>query len=147
MTINANAALLLSLYIAVADEQGIERSKLRGTTQNDVLKEYLSRGTYILPPDPSLRIISDVITFTFKEMPNWNPINVCPYHLVEVGATPEQELAFGLSIAVAYLDKVQSSKTLTDEEFENVVGRISFFVNSGIKFITEMCKMLSLIHI
>ena len=147
MTINATAAWLLSLYIAVADEQGIERSKLRGTTQNDVLKEYLSRGTYILPPDPSLRIISDVITFTFKEMPDWNPINVCPYHLVEVGATPEQELAFGLSIAVAYLDKVQSSRTLTDEEFENVVGRISFFVNSGIKFITEMCKMRAFVSL
>ena len=147
MTINATAAWLLSLYIAVADEQGIDRSSLRGTTQNDVLKEYLSRGTYILPPDPSLRIISDVITFTFKEMPNWNPINVCPYHLVEVGATPEQELAFGLSIAVAYLDKVQSSKTLTEEEFENVVGRISFFVNSGIKFITEMCKMRAFVSL
>ena len=141
MTINATAAWLLSLYIAVADEHGIDRNLLRGTTQNDVLKEYLSRGTYIFPPEPSLKIISDVITFTFKEMPNWNPINVCPYHLVEVGATPEQELAFGLSIAVAYLDKVKDSKVLTDQEFENVVGRISFFVNSNIKFITEMCKM------
>ena len=116
MTINATAAWLLSLYVAVADEQGIDRNKLRGTTQNDVLKEYLSRGTYILPPDSSLKIISDVITFTFKEMPNWNPINVCPYHLVEVGATPEQELAFGLSIAVAYLDKVKTSNVLSEEE-------------------------------
>ena len=141
MTINATAAWLLSLYIAVADEQGIDRNLLRGTTQNDVLKEYLSRGTYIFPPEPSLKIISDVITFTFREMPNWNPINVCPYHLVEVGATPEQELAFGLSIAIAYLDKVKDSKVLNDQEFENVVGRISFFVNSNIKFITEMCKM------
>ena len=147
MTINATAAWLLSLYVAVADEQGIDRNKLRGTTQNDVLKEYLSRGTYILPPDPSLKIISDVITFTFKEMPNWNPINVCPYHLVEVGATPEQELAFGLSIAVAYLDKVKTSNVLSEEEFENVVGRISFFVNSGIKFITEMCKMRAFVSL
>ena len=147
MTINATAAWLLSMYIAVADEQKIDRSKLRGTIQNDVLKEYLSRGTYIFPPDPSLRIISDVITFTYKELPNWNPINVCPYHLVEVGATPEQELAFGLSIAVAYLDVVKDSGVLSESEFEKVVGRISFFVNSGIRFITEMCKMRAFVSL
>ena len=147
MTINATAAWLLSMYIAVADEQKIDRSKLRGTIQNDVLKEYLSRGTYIFPPDSSLRIISDVITFTYKELPNWNPINVCPYHLVEVGATPEQELAFGLSIAVAYLDVVRDSGVLSESEFEKVVGRISFFVNSGIRFITEMCKMRAFVSL
>jgi len=147
MTINATAAWLLSMYIAVADEQKIDRSKLRGTIQNDVLKEYLSRGTYIFPPDSSLRIISDVITFTYKELPNWNPINVCPYHLVEVGATPEQELAFGLSIAVAYLDVVKDSGVLSESEFEKVVGRISFFVNSGIRFITEMCKMRAFVSL
>ena len=147
MTINATAAWLLSMYIAVADEQKIDRSKLRGTIQNDVLKEYLSRGTYIFPPDSSLRIISDVITFTYKELPNWNPINVCPYHLVEVGATPEQELAFGLSIAVAYLDVVKESGVLSESEFEKVVGRISFFVNSGIRFITEMCKMRAFVSL
>ena len=147
MTINATAAWLLSMYIAVADEQKVDRSNLRGTIQNDVLKEYLSRGTYIFPPESSLRVISDVITFTFKELPKWNPINVCPYHLVEVGATPEQELAFGLSIAVAYLDKVKESEMLTDNEFENVVGRISFFVNSGIRFITEICKMRAFVSL
>ena len=147
MTINATAAWLLSMYIAIADEQNISRDQLRGTIQNDVLKEYLSRGTYVFPPEPSLRIISDVITFTFKELPNWNPINVCPYHLVEVGATPEQELAFGMSIAVAYLDEVKNSQILSDEEFENVVGRISFFVNSGIRFITEMCKMRAFVSL
>ena len=147
MTINATAAWLLSMYIAVADEQKIDRTKLRGTIQNDVLKEYLSRGTYIFPPEPSLRVISDVITFTYKELPNWNPINVCPYHLVEVGATPEQELAFGLSIAVAYLDVVRDSGVLTEDEFEKVVGRISFFVNSGIRFITEMCKMRAFVSL
>ena len=147
MTINATAAWLLSMYIAVADEQKIDRTKLRGTIQNDVLKEYLSRGTYIFPPEPSLRIISDVITYAFKEVPNWNPINVCPYHLVEVGATPEQELAFGLSIAVAYLDVVRESGVLTEDEFEKVVGRISFFVNSGIRFITEMCKMRAFVSL
>jgi (2R)-ethylmalonyl-CoA mutase len=135
------------MYIAVADEQKIDRTKLRGTIQNDVLKEYLSRGTYIFPPEPSLRIISDVITFTYKELPNWNPINVCPYHLVEVGATPEQELAFGLSIAVAYLDVVKDSGVLSEDEFEKVVGRISFFVNSGIQFITEMCKMRAFVSL
>ena len=147
MTINATAAWLLSLYIALADEQGIDRSKLQGTTQNDIIKEYLSRGTHVFPPAPSLRLISDMITYTYKELPKWNPVNICSYHLQEVGAKPVQELAFALSTAVAYLDKVKESDVLSSEEFENVVGRISFFVNSGIKFITEMCKMRAFVDL
>ena len=147
MTINATAAWLLSLYIALADEQGIERNKLQGTTQNDIIKEYLSRGTHVFPPAPSLRLISDMITYTYKELPKWNPVNICSYHLQEVGAKPIQELAFALSTAVAYLDRVKESDVLSSEEFENVVGRISFFVNSGIKFITEMCKMRAFVDL
>ena len=147
MTINATAAWLLSLYIALADEQGIDRSKLQGTTQNDIIKEYLSRGTHVFPPAPSLRLISDMITYTYKELPKWNPVNICSYHLQEVGAKPVQELAFALSTAVAYLDRVKESDVLSSEEFENVVGRISFFVNSGIKFITEMCKMRAFVDL
>ena len=117
MTINATAAWLLSLYIALADEQGIDRSKLQGTTQNDIIKEYLSRGTHIFPPAPSLRLISDMITYTYKELPKWNPVNICSYHLQEVGAKPVQELAFALSTAVAYLDRVKESDVLSSEEF------------------------------
>lgn len=147
MTINATAAWMLSLYIALADEQGIERCKLQGTTQNDIIKEYLSRGTHVFPPAPSLRLISDMITYTYKELPKWNPVNICSYHLQEVGAKPVQELAFALSTAVAYLDRVKESNVLSEEEFENVVGRISFFVNSGIKFITEMCKMRAFVDL
>jgi (2R)-ethylmalonyl-CoA mutase len=147
MTINATAAWLLSLYIALADEQGIDRSKLQGTTQNDIIKEYLSRGTHVFPPAPSLRLISNMITYTYKELPKWNPVNICSYHLQEVGAKPVQELAFALSTAVAYLDRVKESDVLSSEEFENVVGRISFFVNSGIKFITEMCKMRAFVDL
>tara|TARA_B100000035_G_scaffold73248_1_gene60523 strand:- start:487 stop:2442 length:1956 start_codon:yes stop_codon:yes gene_type:complete len=147
MTINATAAWLLSLYIALADEQGIERNKLQGTTQNDIVKEYLSRGTHVFPPAPSLRLISDMITYTYKELPKWNPVNICSYHLQEVGAKPVQELAFALSTAVAYLDRVKEADVLSSEEFENVVGRISFFVNSGIKFITEMCKMRAFVDL
>lgn len=147
MTINATAAWLLSLYIALADEQGIEREKLQGTTQNDIIKEYLSRGTHVFPPAPSLRLISDMITYTYKELPKWNPVNICSYHLQEVGAKPVQELAFALSTAVAYLDRVKEANVLTSDEFENVVGRISFFVNSGIKFITEMCKMRAFVDL
>jgi len=147
MTINATAAWLLSLYIALADEQGIERNKLQGTTQNDIIKEYLSRGTHVFPPAPSLRLISDMITYTYKELPKWNPVNICSYHLQEVGAKPVQELAFALSTAVAYLDRVKEADVLSSEEFENVVGRISFFVNSGIKFITEMCKMRAFVDL
>jgi (2R)-ethylmalonyl-CoA mutase len=147
MTINATAAWLLSLYIALADEQGIERNKLQGTTQNDIIKEYLSRGTHVFPPAPSLRLISDMITYTYKELPKWNPVNICSYHLQEVGAKPVQELAFALSTAVAYLDRVKEADVLSSDEFENVVGRISFFVNSGIKFITEMCKMRAFVDL
>src|ERR1700731_4124550 len=132
---------MLSLYIAVADEQGAPRAKLQGTTQNDIIKEYLSRGTYVFPPAPSMRLIQDTILFTAREMPKWNPMNVCSYHLQEAGATPVQELAFALATAVAVLDKVKASGEVPPEEFGNVVGRISFFVNAGLRFITELCKM------
>ena len=141
MTINAPAAWLLSLYIAAAERQGVARAKLSGTTQNDIIKEYLSRGTYIFPPAPSMRLIADVVSFTYKEVPKWNPINVCSYHLQEAGATPEQELAYALATAIAVLDAVKASGQVPDADFPQVVGRISFFVNAGIRFITEMCKM------
>ena len=147
MTINSTAAWMLSLYIALADEQDVDRKQLQGTTQNDIIKEYLSRGTHVFPPAPSLRLISDMITYTYKELPKWNPVNICSYHLQEVGAKPVQELSFALSTAVAYLDRVKESNILSTEEFENVVGRISFFVNSGIKFITEMCKMRAFVDL
>ncbi len=139
MTINATAAWLLALYIAVADEQGVPREKLQGTTQNDIIKEYLSRGTYVFPPAPSMRLIKDTILFTTREMPKWNPMNVCSYHLQEAGATPQQELAFALATAVAVLDNVKAADAVND--FGEVVGRISFFVNASARFITEMCKM------
>jgi ethylmalonyl-CoA mutase len=139
MTINATAAWLLALYIAVADEQGVARAKLQGTTQNDIIKEYLSRGTYVFPPAPSMRLTKDVILFTTREMPKWNPMNVCSYHLQEAGATPVQELAFALATAIAVLDTVQAANAIDD--FGDVVGRISFFVNAGLRFVTEMCKM------
>jgi (2R)-ethylmalonyl-CoA mutase len=141
MTINATAAWLLALYVALADEQGVARDILQGTTQNDIIKEYLSRGTYVFPPAPSMRLIQDTILFTAREMPKWNPMNVCSYHLQEAGATPVQELAFALATAVAVLDKVKASGEVPDEDFGNVVGRISFFVNAGLRFITELCKM------
>lgn len=141
MTINAPAAWLLSLYIAAAGRQGVERRQLQGTIQNDIIKEYLSRGTYIFPPAPSMRLTSDIIAYTYKEVPKWNPINVCSYHLQEAGATPVQELAFSLATAMAVLDAVKASGQVPDSEFPEVVGRISFFCNAGIKFITEMCKM------
>jgi (2R)-ethylmalonyl-CoA mutase len=139
MTINATAAWLLALYIAVADEEGVPRAKLQGTTQNDIIKEYLSRGTYVFPPAPSMRLIKDTILFTTREMPKWNPMNVCSYHLQEAGATPEQELAFALATAVAVLDTVKAAGGVSD--FGDVVGRISFFVNASTRFIAEMCKM------
>jgi ethylmalonyl-CoA mutase len=139
MTINATAAWLLALYIAVADEQGVARAKLQGTTQNDIIKEYLSRGTYVFPPAPSMRLTKDVILFTTREMPKWNPMNVCSYHLQEAGATPVQELAFALATAIAVLDTVKAANAIDD--FGDVVGRISFFVNAGLRFVTEMCKM------
>jgi ethylmalonyl-CoA mutase len=141
MTINATAAWLLALYIAVADERGAPRKELQGTTQNDIIKEYLSRGTYVFPPAPSMRLIKDVILFTTKELPKWNPMNVCSYHLQEAGATPVQELAFALATAIAVLDTVKASGQVAAAEFGEVVGRISFFVNAGLRFITEMCKM------
>jgi (2R)-ethylmalonyl-CoA mutase len=139
MTINATAAWLLALYIAVADEQGAPRDKLAGTTQNDIIKEYLSRGTYVFPPAPSMRLTKDTILFTTREMPKWNPMNVCSYHLQEAGATPVQELAFALATAIAVLDTVKAANAVKD--FGEVVGRISFFVNAGLRFVTEMCKM------
>ena len=141
MTINATAAWLMALYIAVADEQGAPRSALTGTIQNDIIKEYLSRGTYVFPPAPSMRLIKDVILFTTKEIPKWNPINVCSYHLQEAGATPVQELAFALATAQAVLDTVKASGQVAPEQFGEVVGRISFFVNAGLRFVTEVCKM------
>lgn len=141
MTINATAAWLLSLYIAVADQTDASRLKLTGTIQNDIIKEYLSRGTYVFPPEPSLRLIKDTIVFSTKNVPKWNPTNVCSYHLQEAGATPVQELAYALATAIAVLDTVKASGEVPDEEFSNVVGRISFFVNAGMRFVTEMCKM------
>ncbi|MDS4072973.1 MAG: methylmalonyl-CoA mutase family protein, partial [Defluviicoccus sp.] len=141
MTINAPAAWLLSLYIAAAELQGVSPAKLAGTTQNDIIKEYLSRGTYIFPPAPSMRLIADVVAYTYREVPKWNPINVCSYHLQEAGATPEQELAFALANALAVLDAVKASGQVPPAEFPEVVGRISFFCNAGIRFITELCKM------
>src|SRR5512132_2453423 len=143
MTINATAALLLALYIAVADEQGAPRAKLQGTTQNDIVKEYLSRGTYVFPPAPSMRLIKDTILFTTAELPKWNPMNVCSYHLQEAGATPVQELAYALATAIAVLDTVKASGEVAPHAFGEVVGRISFFVNAGLRFITELCKMHS----
>ncbi len=141
MTINATAAWLLALYVALADEQGVPRAKLQGTTQNDIIKEYLSRGTYVFPPAPSMRLTKDVILFTTKEMPKWNPMNVCSYHLQEAGATPVQELAFALATAIGVLDAVKASSQCAPEEFGDVVGRISFFVNAGLRFVTEICKL------
>jgi (2R)-ethylmalonyl-CoA mutase len=141
MTINATAAWLLSLYIAVADETGAPRTKLTGTIQNDIIKEYLSRGTYVFPPEPSLRLIKDTIVFSYREVPKWNPTNVCSYHLQEAGATPVQELSYALATAIAVLDTVKASGEVPDAEFGDVVGRVSFFVNAGMRFITEICKM------
>lgn len=147
MTINATAAWLLAMYIAAAEEQGADISKLTGTVQNDIIKEYLSRGTYVFPPAPSLRLISDVATYCYSEVPKWNPMNVCSYHLQEAGATPEQELAFALATATAVLDTVRGSGTIADADFPGVVGRISFFVNAGIRFVTEMCKMRAFVDL
>ena len=141
MTINATAAWLLSLYVATADQTGAARGKLTGTIQNDIIKEYLSRGTYVFPPEPSLKLIKDTIVFSTKEVPKWNPTNVCSYHLQEAGATPVQELAYALATALAVLDGVKASGEVPPAEFGNVVGRVSFFVNAGMRFITEMCKM------
>ena len=145
MTINATAPWLLALYIAVAEEQGADISALQGTVQNDIIKEYLSRGTYIAPPKPSLRMITDVAAYTQKHLPKWNPMNVCSYHLQEAGATPEQELAFALATACAVLDDLKGKVAPAD--FPNMVGRISFFVNAGIRFVTELCKMRAFVDL
>jgi (2R)-ethylmalonyl-CoA mutase len=147
MTINATAAWLMALYIAVADEQSAPRASLTGTIQNDIIKEYLSRGTYVFPPKPSLRLIKDVAIFTTSELPKWNPMNICSYHLQEAGATPVQELAFALATAVAVLDTVKNSGEVSEEKFGEVVGRISFFVNAGLRFITEVCKMRAFVEL
>jgi (2R)-ethylmalonyl-CoA mutase len=141
MTINATAAWLLALYVTVAEENGLERDKLAGTTQNDIIKEYLSRGTYAFPPGPSIRLIADTVAFTVRKIPRWNPINVCSYHLQEAGATPVQEIAYALSTAIAVLDEVKSRGQVSDEDFPRVFGRISFFVNAGVRFIEEHAKL------
>ena len=145
MTINATAPWLLSLYIAAAEEQGADTTALQGTVQNDIIKEYLSRGTYICPPKPSLRMITDIAAYTREYLPKWNPMNVCSYHLQEAGATPEQELAFALATATAVLDDLQGK--VPAEHFDEMVGRISFFVNAGIRFVTEMCKMRAFVDL
>ena len=147
MTINATAAWLMALYIAVADEQGAPRSALTGTIQNDIIKEYLSRGTYVFPPAPSMRLIKDIAIFSTGELPKWNPMNICSYHLQEAGATPVQELAFALATAIAVLDTVKKSGEVTQEKFSEVVGRISFFVNAGLRFVTEICKMRAFVDL
>ena len=147
MTINAPAAWLLSLYVALADERGDDRAKLRGTTQNDIVKEYLSRGTYVFPPEPSMRLIGDMIAWCYTEVPKWNPMNVCSYHLQEAGATPEQELAYALATAVSVLDTVKAGGQVPDEDFPTVFGRISFFVNAGVRFVTELCKMRAFVDL
>jgi (2R)-ethylmalonyl-CoA mutase len=141
MTINATAAWLLALYVTVAEENGVDRSKLKGTTQNDIIKEYLSRGTYAFPPEPSMRLIADTVAFTVNDAPSWNPINVCSYHLQEAGATPVQEIAYALSTAIAVLDETKARGQVAEEDFPRVFGRISFFVNAGVRFIEEHAKL------
>ena len=145
MTINATAPWLLALYIAVAEEQGADISALQGTVQNDIIKEYLSRGTYICPPETSLRMITDIAAYTREHLPKWNPMNVCSYHLQEAGATPEEELAFALATATAVLDDLRGK--VAAEHFPEMVGRISFFVNAGIRFVTELCKMRAFVEL
>ena len=139
MTINATAAWLLALYMTVAEENGVDRHSLQGTTQNDIIKEFLSRGTYAFPPEPSMRLIADMIAFSVDEVPRWNPINICSYHLQEAGATPVQEIAYALSTAQAVLDRVRGR--VDDETFPRVFGRMSFFVNAGIRFVEEHAKL------
>ncbi|HMK10151.1 MAG TPA: methylmalonyl-CoA mutase family protein, partial [Acidimicrobiales bacterium] len=141
MTINATAAWLLGLYVANADEQGVASVDLRGTTQNDIVKEYLSRGTYIFPPEPSRRLIVDMVAWCAHHAPKWNPINVCSYHLQEAGATPVQEIAYALATAIGVLDAVRDSGQVEPDRFPAVFGSISFFVNAGIRFIDEICKL------
>jgi (2R)-ethylmalonyl-CoA mutase len=141
MTINATAAWLLGLYVTVAEENGVNRDQLKGTTQNDIIKEYLSRGTYAFPPEPSMRLIADMVAFTVNEVPSWNPTNICSYHLQEAGATPVQEIAYALSTGIAVLDEVKARGQVADEDFPKVFGRISFFVNAGIRLIEEIAKL------
>jgi (2R)-ethylmalonyl-CoA mutase len=141
MTINATAMWLLALYQVVAEEHGHDIAELGGTTQNDIIKEYLSRGTYVFPPAPSMRLITDMVAYTVTAMPKWNPINICSYHLQEAGATPVQEIAYAMSTAIAVLDSVRNSGQVPQERFGEVVARISFFVNAGVRFVEEMCKM------
>ena len=147
MTINAPAMWLLALYLTVAEEQDADFAELAGTTQNDIVKEYLSRGTYVFPPGPSLRLITDMIAYTVANVPKWNPINICSYHLQEAGATPTQELAFSLSTAIAVLDAVKESGQVPEDKFGDVVARISFFVNAGVKFVEELCKMRAFVEL
>ena len=147
MTINATAVWLLSLYIATAEDQGVDHHVLRGTTQNDIIKEYLSRGTHIFPPAASMRLITDLITYTVEEVPKWNPINICSYHLQEAGATPTQELAYALVTAIGVLDAVKATGRVPEDEFGKVVGRMSFFVNAGIRFVEELCKMRAFVQL
>ncbi|MGH3832798.1 MAG: protein meaA [Pseudonocardiaceae bacterium] len=141
MTINATAMWLLSLYASVAQEQGADLARLSGTTQNDIIKEYLSRGTYVFPPGPSLRLITDMVVYTVNRMPKWNPINICSYHLQEAGATPVQEIAYAMCTAIAVLDSVRERGQVAPKDFATVVGRMSFFVNAGVRFVEEMCKL------
>ena len=141
MTINATAPWLMALYIAAADEQGASRLALQGTTQNDIIKEYLARGSYVFPPEPSLRLTTDLILFGARETPKWNPMNVCSYHLQEAGATPVQELSYALATAIAVLDRVRASPEVDEKAFAEVVARLSFFVNAGMRFVTELAKM------
>ncbi len=147
MTINATAMWLLALYQSIGDEQGVSPEQLQGTTQNDIIKEYLSRGTYVFPPGPSLRLITDMISYTVNNIPKWNPINICSYHLQEAGATPVQEIAYSMSTAMAVLDSVRDSGQVPEEEFGKVVARISFFVNAGVRFVEEMCKMRAFVEL
>ena len=147
MTINAPAMWLLALYLVVAEEEGADFAELSGTTQNDIIKEYLSRGTYVFPPGPSLRLITDMVAYTVRHVPRWNPINVCSYHLQEAGATPVQEVAFALATAVAVLDAVRDSGQVPQQAMGEVVGRISFFVNAGVRFVEEMCKMRAFVEL
>ncbi len=147
MTINATAVWLLSLYVATAEDQGVDHHVLRGTTQNDIIKEYLSRGTHIFPPAASMRLITDLITYTVDEVPKWNPINICSYHLQEAGATPTQELAYAIVTAIGVLDAVKATRRVPESEFGRVVGRMSFFVNAGIRFVEELCKMRAFVEL
>jgi len=146
MTINATAMWLLALYVVAAEEQGADPADLAGTTQNDIIKEYLSRGTYVFPPEPSLRLITDMIVYSVRDIPRWNPINICSYHLQEAGATPTQEIAYAMATAIEVLDRVRASGAVPEEDFGSVVARMSFFVNAGVRFVEEMCKMRAFVE-